>query len=199
LRTFRATLRGLLVLLLCAAAVGAGQARAVAQAAKPTLHVVRLKPLTVSGTGFKAKEKIVLRVTGDATGTARGTANARGAFRLTLPAALTTCSTYALRANGAGGSRAQLRAPLKAACKPVATVDFGQTVVVTGKQFRPRERLTVTLLGDGTHTKAVTASAKGLMEVDFGALALSNCSGYTLRIKGSKGSTFKMTHPTQPC
>jgi len=54
-------------------------------------------------------------------------------------------------------------------------------------------------MSGSTHTKTVTATAKGAMEVDFGALSLSNCSGYTLKVKGSKGSVFEETHPTVPC
>jgi hypothetical protein len=179
--------------------LGDGQAARAADQVRPALHVVRLKPLTVAGTGFKPRERIVLRLTGDATGTARGTATARGTLTVKFPKALTACSLYAIRARGTAGSRAALRSKLKASCRPVATADFGTSAIVTGKRFRPRERLTVTLIGDGTHTKTVTATAKGAMEADFGALSLSNCSAYTLKIKGSKGSTFTKKHPTVPC
>lgn len=180
------------------AVLGAAQTRGTHRA-KATLQVVRLKPFTVTGKGFKPRERVVLRLSGDATGTARGTANARGIFSATFSKALTSCSVYTVRATGAGGTRATLAATLRAACKPVATADFGPRAIVKGSRFRPGERLTVTLIGDGTRTRRVTANAKGQMEVDFGALSLSNCSAYTLKIKGSKGSTFTKTHPTVPC
>jgi hypothetical protein len=180
------------------ALVDAGQARAVPQA-RATLHVVRLKPFTVRGAGFKANERVVLRLTGDAIGTARGTATARGRFTLKFSRALTSCSAYTLRAIGARGTRALLKPKLRAACKPVATADFGPQSIVKGSRFKPGERLTVTLIGDGTRTRKATANAKGQFEVDFGALSLSNCSLYTIKIKGSKGSVFTSTHLAVPC
>lgn len=186
---------GVLALSLCALLLAAAPARA----AKASLRVVRLKPFTVAGTGFQPKERVVLRLSGDAAGTARGTANGRGTFTLRFTTGLTSCSVYRVRATGASGSRATLNAALKPACKPVATADFGQSAIVTGSRFKPHEKLTVTLIGDGTHTLKVTANAKGAMEADFGALSLSNCSAYTLKIKGSKGSTFTKTHPQVPC
>lgn len=189
----------LLGLSLSVVLLGDGQAARAADQARPALHVVRLRPLTVAGTGFRPRERIVLTLTGDATGTARGTATVRGTFAVKFPKALTACSLYAVRARGARGSRAALRSKLKVACLPVATADFATSAIVTGKRFRPRERLVVTLIGDGKHTKTVTATATGTMEADFGALSLSNCSGYTLTVKGSKGSVFKKTHPTVPC
>jgi hypothetical protein len=178
--------------------MGAAQTRGTPRA-KATLQVVRLKPFTVKGSGFKPRERVVLRLSGDATGTARGTADGRGLFSAKFSIALTSCSVYTVRATGAGGTRAALEARLRAACKPVATADFGPQAIVKGSRFRPGERLTVTLIGDGTHTQRVTANAKGQMEVDFGALSLSNCSAYTLKIKGSKGSVFTKKHPTVPC
>jgi len=192
-------MRALLIVLCAVVVTGAAQAHVVRQA-KASLHVVRLKPLTVRGSGFKAKEKVVLRLSGAGTGIARGTATASGSVTLTFPKALvTTCSPYVLRASGAGGTTATLKNTVAAACKPIATVDFGAAVVVTGSHFKPGERLTVTLVADGTRTKTVAASAKGLLNVSFGALALSNCSAYTLKIKGSKGSTFTKSQAAVPC
>jgi hypothetical protein len=171
-----------------------------ARAAKATLHVVRLKPLTVKVTGFKPGEPVVLKLTGAKTGSAKGTAGATGSVTLTFPkAALTTCTAYTLRATGTKGSVATLKPTLGAACRPTATVDFGSSVIVIGSRFQPGERLTVTLIADGTRTKAVAASAKGLLHLSFGALPLSNCSAYTLKITGSKGSTFKKVQPALPC
>jgi hypothetical protein len=176
--------------------VGAAHART----AKATVHVVRLKPLTVTISGLKPSEPVVAKLTGAATGTAKGTATAAGSVKLTFPnAALTACSAYSLRATGAKGSVATLKSTVGAACKPKATVDFGASVVVTGSNFQPAEHLTVTLIADGTRKKTAVASAKGLLHVSFGALPLSNCSAYTLKITGSKGSTFKKVQPALPC
>jgi hypothetical protein len=192
-------MRPLLIVLCAVVVTGAAQAHVVRQA-KASLHVVRLKPLTVKGSGFKAKEKVVLRLSGAGAGIARGTANASGSVTLTFPSAsVTTCSAYVLRASGAAGSSATLKNTVGAACRPVATVDFGASVIVIGSHFQPGERLTVTLIADGTRTRTVAASAKGLLNVSFGALPLSNCSAYTLRITGSKGSKFTKTQEQIPC
>jgi hypothetical protein len=192
-------MRPLLIVLCAVVVTGAAQAHVVRQA-KASLHVVRLKPLTVRGSGFKAKEKVVLRLSGAGAGIARGTANASGSVTLTFPSAsVTTCSAYVLRASGAAGSSATLKNTVGAACRPVATVDFGASVIVIGSHFQPGERLTVTLIADGTRTRTVAASAKGLLNVSFGALPLSNCSAYTLRITGSKGSKFTKTQEQIPC
>ena len=195
----RAVCLVVLVLFTSAVLAGAGLAR-VDRQAKAALHVVRLKPLTVKGSGFKAKEKVVLRLSGAGTGTARGTATASGSVTLTFPnVSVTTCSPYVLHASGASGTTATLKNTVGAACKPVANVDFGASVIVTGSRFKPGERLTVTLIADGTRTRTVAASAKGLLTVSFGALALSNCSAYTLRITGSKGSRFTKSQSAVPC
>jgi hypothetical protein len=192
-------MRPLLIVLCAVVVTGAAQAHVVRQA-KASLHVVRLKPLTVRGSGFKAKEKVVLRLSGAGAGIARGTANASGSVTLTFPSAsVTTCSAYVLRASGAAGSSATLKNTVGAACRPVATVDFGASVIVIGSHFQPGERLTVTLIADGTRTRTVAASAKGLLNVSFGALPLSSCSAYTLKITGSKGSKFTKSQAQNPC
>ena len=64
-------MRALLIVLCAVVVTGAAQAHVVRQA-KASLHVVRLKPLTVRGSGFKAKEKVVLRLSGAGAGIARG-------------------------------------------------------------------------------------------------------------------------------
>ena len=151
-------------------------------------------------TGFKPGEAVVLKLTGAKTGTAKGTAGATGSVTLKFPATtLTTCSAYALKATGTKGTVATLKSTLTAACKPTATVDFGSSVIVIGSRFQPGERLTVTLIADGTRTRTVAASAKGLLHLSFGALPLSNCSAYTLKITGTKGSTFKKVQAALPC
>jgi hypothetical protein len=184
---------------LCLGLATAGLAQNV-RAAKAAVVVVKLKPLTVKVSGFKASEPVVLRLTGDSTGTVKGTASATGTVILKLPkATLTTCSTFTLRALGAKGSVATLKKTAGAACKPTATVDFGSSVIVIGSRFKPGEHLSVTLIADGTRSKVGIASAKGLLNLSFGALALSNCSPYTLKITGNKGSTFKKVQPALPC
>lgn len=170
------------------------------RAAKAAVVVVKLKPLTVKVSGLKASEPIVLRLTGDSTGTAKGTASATGTVTLKLPkATLTTCSSFTLRALGTKGSVATLKKTAGAACKPTATVDFGSSVIVIGSRFKPGEHLSVTLIADGTRTKVGIAGAKGQLNLSFGALALSNCSAYTLKITGNKGSTFKKVQAALPC
>jgi hypothetical protein len=171
-----------------------------ATGAKATLHVVRLKPFTVRGSGFKPAERVTVTLAGGPKGTAVGTANGSGTFTVTFSkAAVTACSAYVLHATGSVGSRATFTATLAPACRPTATVDFGATVVVTGTHFRPGERLTVTLVADGNRTRAATASATGSFQVSFGALPLSNCSAYTLRVIGSKGSRFIKQQAAAPC
>jgi hypothetical protein len=185
-----------LVLVVLSVLASTGQARAT----KATVHVVRLKPLTVTISGLKPGESVVAKLTGAATATVKGTATAAGSVKLTFPkAAFTACSAYSLRATGAKGSVATLKSTVGAACKPKATVDFGASVVVVGSNFQPAEHLTVTLIADGTRKRTAVASAKGLLHLSFGALPLSNCSAYTLKITGSKGSTFKKVQPALPC
>ena len=167
--------------------------------AKATLHVVRLKPFTVRGTGFKPAERVTVTLAGGAKGTAVGTANGSGTFTVTLKAPVTACTAYVLRATGKAGSRAIFTAKLTPACVPKANVDFGATVVVTGTHFRPSERLTVTLIADGTRTRSVRATATGSFSASFGALPLSNCSAYTLRVTGSLGSRFTKEQAALPC
>lgn len=193
-------MRSVLVIALCAAVFTAGAQAQITRQAKATLHVVKLSPLTVKGSGFKAKEKVVLRLSGAGAGVARATATAAGGVTLTFPkVSVTACSAYVLRASGAAGTTVTLKNTVGAACKPVATVDFGANVIVIGSHFQPGERLTVTLIADGTRTRTVAASAKGLLNVSFGALPLSNCSAYTLKITGSKGSKFTKTQEQIPC
>ena len=165
------------------------------------LHVTRLAPLTVSGSGFKAAESVTARATGSVTGTAKGTATAAGKVTLTFTKLkVTACSAYKIKATGARGTTATLTKSAAATCaKATATVDFGSAVVVKGSGFKPGEKLTVTLIADGTRTRIVSATAKGLLQVSFGALALSNCSAYTLKIMGSLGSKFSKSQAAVPC
>jgi hypothetical protein len=170
-----------------------------ATSAKPTLHVVKLRPFTVRGAGFKPAERVTVTLAGGAKGTAVGTANGSGTFTVTLKAPVTACTAYVVRATGKAGSRATFTAKLTPACVPKADVDFGATVVVTGTHFRAGEKLTVTLVADGTRTRTVRASTTGSFQASFGALPLSNCSAYTLRVTGSLGSRFTKVQAALPC
>jgi hypothetical protein len=176
--------------------VPAAQARA--QAGKVT--IVKLKPLTVKVSGLKAGEAVTVKLTGAAAGSAKGTATAAGTATVAFPkAAVTKCSAFSVRATGTKGTTATFKSTVGTACKPTATVDFGASVEVVGSKFQPGEKLTVTLIAEGTHTKAATATATGKLTLSFGALPLSNCSAYTLKITGSKGSTFKKVQAALPC
>jgi hypothetical protein len=177
-------------------AAGAGAA-----AAKATLRVTRLNPLTIRATGFKAGERVVVTLTaGTSKKTGQATAGATGAVTVTISGAgLTRCTAYSLRASGSKGGVATFKATVAPTCKPDATVTFGSTVAVIGKHFRPHERLTVKFVADEARTKIATATGVGSFVAGFGALPLSECSGYTLNIVGSLGSRFTKTKQTVPC
>ena len=90
--------------------------------------------------------------------------------------------------------------PVAAApAKPSASVQFGASVVVKGVRFKPRERVAVSIVGDETWKKVATANAKGTFSADFGAISLNDCARYTLKVVGSKGSRFALSHPALPC
>ena len=72
-------------------------------------------------------------------------------------------------------------------------------MIVIGSRFKPGEHLSVTLIADGTRTKSGLRARRASLNLSFGALALSNCSAYTLKITGNKGSTFKKVQPALPC
>ncbi len=86
-----------------------------------------------------------------------------------------------------------------AAKKPTATIQFGSTVSVKGTSFKPRERVAVVIIADQTYRKTATANVKGSFTADFGALAFNDCAKYTLKVTGSKGSRFTVSHPALPC
>ena len=84
--------------------------------------------------------------------------------------------------------------------KPAATVVFTQTVHVVGAHFKPKERVTVTLIGvDQTWTKKTQAKTTGAFNVDFGAIPLNACNEYTLKVVGSMKSRAGLSHPVEPC
>ena len=188
---------------LLAALLGAGTDTASTATAKATLKVVKLKPFTVRGTGFKTGERVTVTLSAGPRQSVRGTATAAGRVTVSFPRAkVTTCTPYTVRAVGAAGTRATVtRVVRAAACKPTAAVKFGVTsVVIVGGRFRPDERVTVTLVVDGApHTRRGRASSTGAFDVDFGALPMNHCSAYELTVKGALGSRFTASQDTLPC
>jgi hypothetical protein len=171
-----------------------------ATAAKPSLRVVRLSPFTVAGTGFKAAEKVTVTLTGANRAKATATANPRGAFTAAFPKLRETKCSYSLRAVGARGSRAVLAASAKPGCAPKVELKFGVEIVARGVNFKPRERVKVTVSGeDGTWSKTATADAKGTFAASFGDIALNECHAYALRAVGSLGTKFSFDHAAVPC
>lgn len=87
--------------------------------------------------------------------------------------------------------------------KPAALIEsFTPDVVVTGTHFKKREKLTITLSSTTIAkkwTKKVKATVKGRFSADFGALPLSSCDQYTLKVVGSLKSRFTTSHAFVPC
>jgi hypothetical protein len=100
---------------------------------------------------------------------------------------------FAGAASGAG------TAAQGAQIRPSAAVVFAQTVAIVGKHFKPRERLTVTLVGFQTYTRHVRATTLGKFRIDLGAIPLNDCNAYKLKVVGTLGSRFSLAHPTAPC
>ena len=170
--------------------------------AKATLKIVKLNPLTIRGSGFKPVERVTVTLSAGAAGKAKGTATAAGVLTVSVPKAkVTACTPYTLRAVGSAGTKVTFKRTVAASCKPAATLKFtGTDVVVVGTHFRPGEKLSVNLVeGGGAHKKSSTASAMGALTVNFGALPMSDCTGYTLTITGSLGSRFVHKQEALPC
>jgi hypothetical protein len=104
------------VALLCAAALLA----AGSSGSSPRLAVKDARPVTVDGSGFRAHEKLSVRVRApgvDRTRHPRAAAN--GAFRTTFThAVVDRCSTFTVTAIGADGSRATVRRRAQPECPP---------------------------------------------------------------------------------
>jgi hypothetical protein len=176
---------------------------AFAASGKGTLKVVKLKPFTVRGTGFKPAERVTITLGTGLKGTARGTATAKGTVVVTFPTAkATSCTRYAVRAVGAAGTRVILKpAAVKATCKPSAAVKFeGTSVLVLGSRFQPGEKVTLTFIAnEAPHKRGTKASPTGAFKIDLGRLAISECSPYKLTIVGSLGSRVSMSQDALPC
>ncbi len=83
--------------------------------------------------------------------------------------------------------------------KPSASVLFTPAVVVVGKHFKAKERVTVSFSGSVSAVRKLRATSTGAFRVNFGAIALSDCSGFTLKVVGTMGSRCSMAHPPKPC
>lgn len=187
---------------LLAGLLGAGVETASTATTKATLKVVKLKPFTIRGSGFKSRERVTVTLSAGKQ-RVRGTATATGRLTVAFPKAkITTCTPYTLRAIGAAGTRATVKRVVRAAaCKPTAAVTFpGASVVISGARFKPGERVTVNLVVDGApHRRSGKASSTGVFKVDFGALPMNNCSAYSLTVQGSLGSRFTTSREALPC
>jgi hypothetical protein len=193
---------GTTVIVLLALVLGATGQSASGATTKAALRVVKLKPFTIGGSGFKPQERVTMRLSGGVKGNARGTATARGRITVSFPKAkVTACTGYTLRAVGAAGTKVTFKRTVTASCKPAAALKFtGTDVVVSGTHYRPGEKLSVTLVeGGGSHKKAAEASSAGAFRVDFGALPMNACTAYKLTITGSLGSRFSTSREALPC
>jgi hypothetical protein len=198
----RAAVFAALLAVLLATMIGAVATAAPAVAAKATVKIVKLSPLTIRGSGFKPAERVTLRLSAGAAGTAKGTATKTGILTVSFPKTrVTACTAYTLRVLGASGTKVTFKKAVKPSCKPGATLKFtGTEVVVSGTHFRSGEKLIVTLVeGGGSHKKSATASSTGAFNANFGALPMNDCTAYTLTITGSLGSRFAHSQEALPC
>ena len=194
--------RAALFAALLAILTGAVATAAPAAAAKATVKIVKLSPLTIRGSGFKPTERVTVKLSAGAKGTARGTATAAGVVTISFPKTkLTACTAYTLRAVGTAGTKVTFKHTVKPSCKPAAVLKFsGTDVVVAGTHFRPGEKLGVTLVeGGGSHQKSAIAGSTGAFNANFGALPMNDCTAYKLTITGSLGSRFAHSQEALPC
>lgn len=122
--------------------------------------------------------------------------------RVTLTAIL-VLAAVALVVTAVPATSATGKKTVKKAPKPTALIaSFTPYVVVTGTHFKKREKLTITLSSTTIAkrwTKKVKANIKGRFSADFGALPLSSCNQYTLKVVGSLKSRFTTSHAFVPC
>src|SRR5712691_609272 len=95
-----------------------------------------------------------------------------------------------------------LVAPAAAGSSVAASLRISSTgPLVQGRHFRPHERVRVTLSVpslDLQRTRRVTATGAGAFGVNFAALRLGPCLGFTLRAVGSGGSHSLLKRPPLP-
>jgi hypothetical protein len=85
-----------------------------------SLRLATMKPLVVDGRQFKPQERVLLKLTAGRTGIVRhALASSTGTFRASFgPVTLGSCSGFAVRAIGSGGSVALLKRTPLPACMP---------------------------------------------------------------------------------
>jgi hypothetical protein len=76
----------------------------------PVLHLLAGYPVAVRGTGFKARERVVVTAVGGKRLVRRTTASSRGAFTVSLPGVdAGACTGFSVTAIGNHGSRATFK------------------------------------------------------------------------------------------
>lgn len=91
--------------------------------ARPVAHLALVKgnPVTVSGRGFRARQRVQLLLVDRGTMTRRPMANRSGAFTVAFPATLDRCSGWSVTATQPGRAMVILRSPAKPECAPLRT------------------------------------------------------------------------------
>ncbi len=95
-------------------------------AARPQVHLVAASPARVSGSGFGARERVAVKVTGGSNHLARTVVtNARGAFmaRFTRAVSPVGCGQLVIVAVGAKGDRAAWKSPPRSCGPPPQPID----------------------------------------------------------------------------
>jgi hypothetical protein len=105
--------RALMIAALALAACGSTQAseQPTVTAAKPRLSFGQLSPLTVTGYGFRGRERVRVTLLGARTATKTVTADRRGRFTVRFTVRVPTCGSVLVRAVGGFGSRASRELP----------------------------------------------------------------------------------------
>ena len=85
-----------------------------------------------------------------------------------------------------------------AGTKPALTVGTLFPLTIRGAQFRPRERVTVTVAGERTLRKSVQASRSGRFAVSF-TIRLPRCGAVLVRARGTQGSRASYEVPRPDC
>ena len=82
--------------------------------------------------------------------------------------------------------------------KPALAVGMLFPLTVRGSQFRPRERVTVTLSGGRVLTKRIQANRAGRFIVSF-RMRIPRCETVLVRARGSQGSRASYELPAPNC
>ena len=103
-----------------AATLGAAQGQATVFDPQPKLELVKTRPVTIHGTGFRSHERVrvfLRRKSGISRRKTRG--DGQGAFSLMFSSAtIGRCGTFSITAQGRTGSRAALIRRVPATCIP---------------------------------------------------------------------------------